>query len=132
MSVLRYTLDENNKPVAAVDLHQWAEWFEKSNRVVRRTIIKITQPTTQPTTQLSLFVEDITVSTVFLGLDHSFGRHGPPVLWETLVFGGPNADDMERYASMEEAVLGHFRMVETVAAALDELHLQYTLTEERK
>jgi hypothetical protein len=53
------------------------------------------------------------VSTVFLGLDHSY-REGPPVLWETMVF--PSEDDfselyMERYTSREDALEGHARAV---------------------
>ena len=34
----------------------------------------------------------INVSTVFLGLDHSFGR-GDPILWETMIFDNEAADD---------------------------------------
>jgi hypothetical protein len=46
------------------------------------------------------------VSTVWLGLDHSFGD-GPPLIFETL---GPD-DDMERYSTLEEAEEGHRRFV---------------------
>jgi hypothetical protein len=48
-----------------------------------------------------------TVSTVWLGLDHSFGFDGPPLIYETLVFGGPLADEMERYTTLEQARTGH-------------------------
>lgn len=52
------------------------------------------------------------VSTVFLGLDHNFsGLENPldyrPVLWETMIFGGPNDQEMWRYCSREEALKGH-------------------------
>lgn len=52
------------------------------------------------------------VSTVWLGLDHSFGA-GPPLIFETMVFGGEDFDDldMERYATEEEAIEGHKAMV---------------------
>jgi hypothetical protein len=43
------------------------------------------------------------VSTVWLGLDHSFGA-GPPLIFETMVFGGPSTE--------EEAKAGHAAMVE--------------------
>ena len=29
--------------------------------------------------------------TVFLGLDHDFLDRGDPILWETMVFGGPHS-----------------------------------------
>lgn len=54
------------------------------------------------------------VSTVWLGLDHSFGEDGPPLIFETMVFPkkGIWVDvDMERYSTEEEAVQGHQRMV---------------------
>lgn len=38
-------------------------------------------------------VGDLLVSTVFLGIDHNFGPPGPPVLFETMIFG----DDDEKY-----------------------------------
>ncbi len=59
------------------------------------------------------------VSTVFLGLDHSWGS-GPPLVFETMIFGGPNDQYQERYATYEEAEAGHKRamwLVEVGAAA---------------
>jgi hypothetical protein len=53
------------------------------------------------------------VSTVWMGLDHAFGR-GPPLIFETMVFPpGGSADDMdcERYSTEEEAKAGHEAMV---------------------
>lgn len=52
------------------------------------------------------------VSTVWLGLDHSFGN-GPPLIFETMVFGGryPRDLDGERYATRDEALSGHARIV---------------------
>jgi hypothetical protein len=46
------------------------------------------------------------VSTVWLGIDHGWGT-GPPLIFETLVFGGPLAEEMERYSTLEEARYGH-------------------------
>jgi len=53
---------------------------------------------------------DIFVSTVFLGLDHGHLLGGPPVLFETMVF-GDDIDHMERYLTLEEAKIGHKRVV---------------------
>lgn len=59
------------------------------------------------------------VSTVWLGIDHSFGD-GPPIIFETMVF-RTNADgkvesfsdlDSDRYSTEAEALAGHARMVE--------------------
>jgi len=53
------------------------------------------------------------VSTVWLGLNHRWGP-GPPLIFETMVFESEeNLEevDMERYATENEAILGHQRMV---------------------
>ena len=52
---------------------------------------------------------DVSVSTMFLGLDHSFGD-GPPQLFETMVFGGPLDGEMERCSTWSEAELQHMEM----------------------
>jgi hypothetical protein len=54
-----------------------------------------------------------TVSTVWLGLDHSFGD-GPPLIYETMVFktGSHSDEDMLRYPTRGEAAEGHANMVE--------------------
>ncbi len=53
------------------------------------------------------------ISTVHIGLDHSFGD-GPPLIFETMVF--PSKDESadercERYSTEEEARAGHDRIV---------------------
>ena len=49
---------------------------------------------------------EVTVSTVFLNIDHGYGSD-KPALWETMVFGGQHDQDCERYSSQVEAVEGH-------------------------
>jgi hypothetical protein len=49
--------------------------------------------------------EAVDVSTVFLVFDHGF--EGPPVLWETMVFGGPDDGWQQRYRSRAAARTGH-------------------------
>lgn len=78
---------------------EWGAWFETADRTVAKTK-----------------VGEATVSTVFLAVNHSFGG-GPPVLWETLVFGGPIDGEMDRYTSRELADVGHLAMVERVKEA---------------
>jgi hypothetical protein len=57
-------------------------------------------------------IEDVDVSTVFLGLDHGFG--GKPLWFETMIVGGPLDDSQERYTTIEEAEAGHARWVALV------------------
>lgn len=82
------------------DLLTWGRWLETADRQVANTL-----------------VGDVRVSTVFLGLDHSFGDDRPPILFETMVFGGSLEDEMDRYATWDEAEKGHAAMVEKVKAA---------------
>lgn len=52
------------------------------------------------------------VSTVWLGLDHSFGGWSEPLIFETMVFSGEGRElDCARYASEGEANAGHIKML---------------------
>jgi hypothetical protein len=51
-------------------------------------------------------VGEARISTVFLGLKYGRGG-GPPLLWETMVFGGPLNGEQQRYSSREDAERGH-------------------------
>jgi hypothetical protein len=55
-------------------------------------------------------VGEAEVSTVLLVIDHNFGE-GPPLIFETMVFGGPHDEWMERYSTEAEAKAGHDRVV---------------------
>ena len=55
------------------------------------------------------------ISTVWLGLDHSFESTSPPLIFETMVF--PSCSDflemdVNRYSTEEEAIQGHQEIVE--------------------
>jgi len=58
-------------------------------------------------------VGGIRISTVWLGLDHSFGQ-GPPLIFETMVFGDRMDEEYFRYATEAEAIEGHYRMARRV------------------
>lgn len=51
----------------------------------------------------------VKVSTVFLGLDHNWIASSYPIVWETMIFGGPESIDERqwRYTSKAEALEGH-------------------------
>lgn len=87
-----YILAEDDTPVPCDDLLRWEEWMRKDDR---RTVAKTT-------------IEGLgQISTVFLGIDHDWSFHGPPVLWETMIFGGPHDGYQDRYTSKAEALAGH-------------------------
>jgi len=88
----KYILD--GKTPVPVDLMTWARWFETADRSVAQTI-----------------VGNKRVSTVFLGIDHRFGD-GPPLLFETMIFNGPDDGEyQERCSTWEEAEAMHERAV---------------------
>lgn len=87
----RYVLNEVGEPVPEPDLMAWGRWMDQSQK---RVVAKTDLP------------GDVHVSTVFLGLDHNF-TGGSPVLWETMIFGGPHGEYQERYTSRADAERGH-------------------------
>ncbi|MBA7593202.1 hypothetical protein ES703_00120 [subsurface metagenome] len=86
---MKYIL-EGKSPKPVDDILEWGKWFETADRRVARTKMWL----------------DVEVSTVFLGLDHSFDR-GAPILFETMIFGGKHHQYQERYYTWEEAEVGH-------------------------
>jgi hypothetical protein len=63
----RYILNAAGDPAPCEDLLEWARWYEERDN--RRVALDE--------------VNGVRVSTVFLGLDHGWGR-GAPALWETM------------------------------------------------
>lgn len=97
---MNYILDSNRNPIGEPNLSKWAKWFETGDRIVRQEM-----------------VGESKVSTVFLGMDHAFGG-GPPVLWETMVFGGElNGEQIRCTGNLEQAEAMHRTMVERVRDA---------------
>jgi hypothetical protein len=97
-----YILDEAGEPRLEPDFLAWGVWYADAEK--RRVALDEVFP-------------GVSVSTVFLSIDHNFGGEGPPILWETMVFGGPLAGEEERYSSRAEAEAGHRNMVDRVRAA---------------
>lgn len=63
-------------------------------------------------------VGEVFISTVFLGVDHAY-YGGPPILFETMVFRGHLDERQWRYATWDEAVAGHARIVQAVRDGTD-------------
>ena len=80
---------KGKRTVPEHDLMKWARWFETAERHVAND-----------------YVGKIQVSTVFLGIDHSFSG-GRPLLFETMIFGGKHDEYQKRYHTWEEAEKGH-------------------------
>lgn len=110
----RYIL-VGKEPVPCEDLLEWARWYETADRRVQQD-----------------YVGAIFVSTVFLGLDHSFAfdRNAPPILFETMVFGGVYDGDMYRYSTWEQAELGHALVLADVQEAFAQRALKACECEE--
>lgn len=97
------------------DVLEWTRWFEGTDRLVKRDKVRCN---TTLLKRVLVFLglsthHEVEVSTVFLGTDHSFGV-GPPLLFETLVFGGDLDGEMGRYTTWDEAWKGHQTMVSRV------------------
>ena len=58
--------------------------------------------------------EDVFVSTVFLGQDLSFGMSDDPIVFETMIFGGPYNYTVRRFSSIEDAETCHDKFVEKI------------------
>jgi len=87
----RYWMLDGHTPVGTQDLYAWGEFMQGGKRAVG----KAHDPE-----------REILVSTIFLGLDHGYDG-GPPVLFETMIFGGPHDDYQKRYCTWDEAERGH-------------------------
>lgn len=103
MNPLFYILDDNCIPVPA-DMDTLTAWVSenKNNRSVAFTEI----------------TPDVVVSTIFLGVDQSFGRPGGPILFETMVFNGHKSIAQDRYRTWAEALKGHEAMVDKIRAQI--------------
>lgn len=87
-----------NKNGKKIELLEWAKLLEnKDYKVINQEVLP----------------DGKWVSTVWLGLDHQFGE-GKPLIFETMVFpkeGDYIELDLDRYSTLEEAKLGHKKMV---------------------
>ncbi len=92
-----YILDRNSNPIECEDIIVWSKWREKADVHISLNIIG-----------------DVKISTVFLGINHRFFGDGPPILYETMIFGGAHDGYQERYTTREEALIGHEEAIKLV------------------
>lgn len=87
-----YTLDKEHNLIPTKNVLVWGRFFDNADN--RRVGMTKRWP--------------ITVSTVFIGIDHNFEPEGPPVLFETMVFDSwRHGDYCRRYHTWDEAQAGH-------------------------
>ena len=112
----KYILDEYHQVKPADDFLKWAEWFEnRENRIVRQDE-----------------ENGVRVSTVFLGIDHNWSGEGPPVLFETMVFGGPTNEDTYRCCTWDQAIEQHRKVALSVGIFTDPPARHLTVEEIQK
>lgn len=59
-------------------------------------------------------VGDVMISTVWIGMRGLSHPDGPPLIFETIVFGGPLNLELDRYPTEVQAIAGHDQMVARV------------------
>jgi hypothetical protein len=95
----KYVLD-GKTPHKVESLEEWARWFETADRHVAND-----------------HFGDVHVSTVFLGIDHNWGGP-PPLVFETMIFGGPHDGHQTRSSTWEQAEQQHAEAVEMARSGL--------------
>lgn len=85
-----YILDDDGNPTPARELGQYHDSFLDPRRFVAVDIAE----------------DGAYISTIFTGIDYAFGQ-GKPLLFETMIRGGPYDGWQKRYHTREESVAGH-------------------------
>lgn len=88
----RYYKLEGTTPVACT-LSEWADYLNIADRKVARTEHG-----------------DVSVSTVFMGMNYAQIDDLEPLVFETVVFGGPYDMEGNQYSTWSEALAGHYAM----------------------
>lgn len=79
-------------------MEEWAEkLYDFNYKMVAKSIIDVEGT--------------IEVSTVWLGLNHQWLPDRPPLIFETMIFGGPLDRECWRYSTEEQALVGHAEVV---------------------
>lgn len=98
-----WILNAQNEPVP-VDGIAWHLWFGDPANKSQRILL------------VSKLKGGCDVSTVFIGLDYNHTDEGPPLVYETAVFDGP--DYKRRTATEADAAKAHWEIVERVRKEL--------------
>jgi hypothetical protein len=111
---LGYYILKNRKPVE-VTFHEFVENHREHPRTVLGPPWSVMRSENKP--------RNLIVSTVFLGLDHNYSGHGPPLLFETMVFQDGKSDTwgtlMRRHSTWGQAAQYHVEVLKFLAEELD-------------
>ena len=89
---------------------QWSEMYAVREHSRSAAPDGQSTPANDPTRIGSDHVGNAWVSTVWVGIDMGY-RNDPPVIFETMIFGGEHDQFCERYCTKESALAGHDRIV---------------------
>ena len=87
-----------DKTISECTVSEWIDMYQVERALDKRRI-RLTEE------------NDYAVSTVFLGLDHSFDELAMTILFGTMIFCGPLNEYQERCSTYREAVAMHWRAV---------------------
>lgn len=100
---------EGRIPVAEPDVLAWGRWFETASQ----------QNAQGRRVALTEMIGPLHVSTVFIGIDMNHSETGPPLLFESMVFGDAEGrGEMIRTATWDQAEAAHAVLVELCRARL--------------
>jgi hypothetical protein len=97
-----------DKTTEATDLNGYVEFLKSEHGLEVKRIA------------LTDILPRLTVSTVFLGIDHGYNKKHAPILFETMVFSSGEATETHRYTTYQDALDGHNCVVFRIRKYLDE------------
>jgi len=114
MNGLYYILDKENNVIEAEDFDKWSKYFESTCKNDGRRVSKDE-------------VNGSLISTVFLGISHSYCDTSEPLIFETMVFEPGITEDryLARYCTWNEALKGHAEAIEWVLNGCKEDEINY-------
>jgi hypothetical protein len=98
-----------------IDIHEWGRLRHGSDETACDEYVRIGLDVWPPLDPDAAAGPLVSVSTVWLGINHRWGP-GPPLIFETMIFGGEHDQGCMRYATEEQAEAGHARVMEDLAA----------------
>jgi hypothetical protein len=120
-----HTWDELNLGFGGFGHHGHSDWFDKDGEPLPVLVASdLLADMEYKSVKQDVFVYDgepVTVSTVWLGLDHNWWPDRAPLIFETMIFGGKLDLECWRYSTEEQALAGHADAVKLLHAAYETL-----------
>ena len=93
---------EDGEPVCISGLPNGSDLFKEFMSEIKNRIIACSK------------INDVSISTIFMGYDHRHKIIGEPILFETMIFGGKYSGYQARYRTLDEAKDGHKEVVNSL------------------